>query len=259
MEMIRLQSVGILFFALTATVLAKEYLSQKPDFIHPCKTTDPGFKKCFAKDFQVIFVQYKDGIPGLKNFGSIDPLHVKRVKVAEDGNGPVSINIELTNMEVHGFSKTIVTDANFDPKKLITRLKFALPEVKIISDYTVNGRVLTLPLNGHGQTRMEIKNLEIDVICKLKRRDEGGVIFSDIDKVIIPNLKVNGFHIEMDNLFNGNVALEQSAHTLFNENWRDFYETLRPSITETIRTVMEDRYKKVFAFVPARYYIEDFQ
>ncbi|XP_073819945.1 protein takeout-like [Musca autumnalis] len=257
--MIRLQRVVILLVALTATVLAKEYLSQIPDFIHPCKTTDPDFKKCFAKDFQAIFVQYKDGIPGLKNFGSIDPLHVKRVKVAEDGNGPVAINVDLTNMEVLGFGNVIVKDASFDQKKLITKLKFALPEMKINSDYSMKGRILTLPLNGKGKTRMEMKNLEMDVICKLKRRDEGGVLFSDIDKVQIPNLKVNGFYVEMDNLFNGQMALEQSAHSLFNDNWREFFETLRPSITETIRTVMEDRYKKVFAFVPVRYFIEDFQ
>ncbi|XP_061393313.1 protein takeout-like, partial [Musca vetustissima] len=197
-------------------------------------------------------------VPGLKNFGTIDPLHVKRVVVAEDGNSPVSINLALSNIEVLGFSNTKVLEASFDQTKYITKLKFVVPDIKILSDYEGKGRVLTLPLNGNGKAQMDIKNLTANVICKLKRRDEYGMKFTDIQKVRM-DIDVGGFHINLENLFNGQEVLEQTANNLFNDNWKELFEALRPSITATIQTVLEDRYKKLFAYIPATYFIEDLE
>uniref|UniRef100_A0A1I8N7S0 Hemolymph juvenile hormone binding protein (JHBP) n=1 Tax=Musca domestica TaxID=7370 RepID=A0A1I8N7S0_MUSDO len=256
--MIRVICVCVLFVALTKSLVAEKYLTKKPDFINPCKQTDPSFSQCFAKSFQAIYSEYKDGIPGLKNFGSIDPLSVKRVKIAEDGNGPVAINIEFNNMDVIGFSKTTIKDARFDQSKLTIKIKIYVPKIIIKSDYSMKGRILTLPLNGNGKSHLEMENMELDTICKLKRREEDGVKFADVDKVLM-NIKVSGFHVQLDNLFNGQEVLEQTANNLFNDNWSELFEALRPSITETIRSVTEDRFKKVFAFLPVKYFIEDYE
>ncbi|XP_058982658.1 uncharacterized protein LOC131804191 [Musca domestica] len=105
---------------------------------------------------------------------------------------------------------------------------------------------------------MGLENLLINVICKLKRRDEDGMKFTDIQKVRL-DIEVGGFHIDLENLFNGQKDLEQTANNLFNDSWKELFEALRPSITATIQTVLEDRYKKLFAYIPATYFIEDLE
>lgn len=87
-------------------------------------------------------------------------------------------------------------------------------------------------------------------------RNEDGHIFTDIDKLRANIIEIGAFHVQLDNLFNGQKQLEDTANALFNENWREFYEFLRPGITSAVEAVMKDRLPKVFTFVPADYLIK---
>lgn len=82
--------------------------------------------------------------------------------------------------------------------------------------------------------------------------------FSDVQSVKVNFREIKQFHIELKNLFGGNKDLEDTSHQLFNENWRDFYEIMRPAVEQTVSGVLLDRFKKTFAYVPATYLIKDF-
>ncbi|XP_013117221.2 protein takeout [Stomoxys calcitrans] len=250
----------LVLIAVAATgVNADKYLAEKPDFLTPCKQTDPGFNRCFAKNFQSSFTNWNDGLPGLKSLGSFDPLHVKSVTIAEDGSGPVSINIGLTNLVLTGLKHTTVDDASFNPTKLITKVKFTVPKVQIDADYKVKGRVLTLPLDGNGKAKIVIEKLKMEVAVRLKLRKEDGALFTDVEKTRLEIHEVGGFQLRLDNLFNGQKVLEETATSLFNDNWRDLYEVMKPSISATVQTVMNDRFSKIFHYVPVTYYISDIE
>lgn len=90
---------------------------------------------------------------------------------------------------------------------------------------------------------------------QLKLRDEHGYTFSDIDKLHLEITEVGGFRVHFNNLFNGQKVLEDSTNTVFNENWRDFYEILRPAITQAVQAIMKDRLTKAYGYVPANYFI----
>ncbi|XP_075158054.1 uncharacterized protein LOC142231325 [Haematobia irritans] len=89
-----------------------------------------------------------NGLPGLKSFAPFDPLYVKRVAIAEDGNSPVSLNIELTNVEMTGLKDTSFLDASYEHAKGVTKLQMSIPTLNMNSDCDLKGRVLSLPLNG---------------------------------------------------------------------------------------------------------------
>uniref|UniRef100_A0A1I8PTR8 Protein takeout n=1 Tax=Stomoxys calcitrans TaxID=35570 RepID=A0A1I8PTR8_STOCA len=184
-------------------------------------------------------------------------MYVKRVVITDGGNNPISLNMELTNLKFTGLKHSNFKDASYDHAKSLTKLRMFVPTVQINADYDMKGRVLALPLNGKGKTKMNIENLGIDIAIRLKIRKENGFLFTDVDKLRLEITEVGNFQINLENLFNGQKDLEASAHALFNNNWMELYEFLKPSITSTIQALMKDRLEKMFAFVPATYFIED--
>lgn len=82
--------------------------------------------------------------------------------------------------------------------------------------------------------------------------------FADVQSVKVNFREIKQFRIKLENLFGGNKDLEDTAHILFNENWRDFFEVLRPAVEQTVGGVLLDRFKKTFVYVPATYLIKDF-
>ncbi|XP_037944609.1 uncharacterized protein LOC119677369 [Teleopsis dalmanni] len=90
---------------------AAQYLSDKPDFLKPCNYEDKSFSKCFANNFQVLFKDWKDGVPGLKTVGKLDPIIVKRIKIVQDPSSGIALNAILDNVEIRGASDAIVEEA----------------------------------------------------------------------------------------------------------------------------------------------------
>ncbi|XP_075169603.1 uncharacterized protein LOC142241692 [Haematobia irritans] len=97
----------------------------------------------------------------------------------------------------------------------------------------------------------------MDIAIRTKIRREHDHLFTDVEKLRVDVREIGGFQMHLDNIFNGQQVLEESANALINNNWRELYEVLKPSITATVQTIMSDRFKKIFAFVPATYFIED--
>lgn len=92
---------------------------------------------------------------------------------------------------------------------------------------------------------------------KLKLRDEYGYTFTDIENVDLEIKDIGNFHVSFENLFNGQKLLEDTTNTVFNENWRDFYEVLKPAITEAVEVLLTDRLARGYSYVPATYFIEN--
>ncbi|XP_037811844.1 circadian clock-controlled protein daywake-like [Lucilia sericata] len=240
-----------------STVNAAKFLSNKPDFLIPCRLQDPDFGKCFSKNFQVIFREWKSGIPGYKAAGSFDPIYVKRILFSQDPKNPVALNVDLSNVVVTGASNMIVQEISFDAKTLVLHAKLLVPKLQFAFDYKINGQILNLVLKSHGKGFFKIENLGMILNVQLKLRDEHGFTFGDVEKLHMDVTNIGGVHTQFDNLFNGQKDIEDSTNTLINENWRDFYEILRPAVTEAVQEIMKDRLKKSLGYVPLNYFIED--
>ncbi|XP_073816223.1 uncharacterized protein [Musca autumnalis] len=103
-----------------------------------------------------------------------------------------------------------------------------------------------------------LKKFTVYIKMKLKLRDEGGFTFTDIEKLQLDIKSIDSFQIYLGNLFHGEKELEESANALFNDNWRELYQILKPAIRRSVETVMQDRLSKVYSFVPANFLILDF-
>lgn len=167
---------------------------------------------------------------------------------------------------------------SYNAQRYVAKALFAVPKLSFDFDYKVKGHVLALNLNGQGKGQFEagknweslpsiysyliklffIEKLVIVMEFAVKPRRTPEAIFADVQKVKVSFREIGNFKIKLNNLFGGNAELESTAHTLFNENWRQFYEILRPAAEQSIEAIMLDRTKKTFDYVPATYLIHDF-
>ncbi|XP_073840763.1 protein takeout-like [Musca autumnalis] len=248
--------VAILAWAVSTEVNGANIIREKPAFLDICKRSDSGFGQCWAKNTEKMLQEWRSGVPGLKSIGTLDPLHVKRVKISQGGQGgPVAFNMELTKAELSGLGAAIFEDLGSNGNNLDLKLKMTLPSFKLNADYTMQGNILSLPLNSHGKTRMTFQNAVFSCNAHCKLREEGEFMFVDLEKVQIIFEDIGAVQFRLDNLFGGNTALEESAHTLFNENWRAIFEVLRPSLSQTTEIVLKDVLSRILAILPANHYV----
>lgn len=92
---------------------------------------------------------------------------------------------------------------------------------------------------------------------KTRLYEKGGYTFFNVTEVHV-KLQVGRLRANMENLFNGrNKDVEQRTNQFFNDNWQDFYETMRPLIVETLERTLLDLLKKMFHLMPANFFVED--
>lgn len=92
---------------------------------------------------------------------------------------------------------------------------------------------------------------------KLKLRHEKDVILANIVDLEAKIKDIGDLEIQLDNLFNGRQELEKTVNEVFNENWRDLFEVLRPNIERTVKTIFKDRLERILNYVPTTFFIDD--
>ncbi|XP_073841821.1 protein takeout-like [Musca autumnalis] len=248
---------AVTWIAAITEVNGAKVLTEKPAFLEICKRTDSGFGQCWAKNLEKIFHEWKSGVPGLKSIGSLDPLHVKRVKLTQGAqSGPISMNMELANAELSGLSGTIYEDAGSDGSNLVLKLRVSVPSFKLNGDYKMKGNIFSLALNSHGKALMTFEKSIFTFIFHLKLHEDGENTFVVIDKLRLVWEDIGDMQFHMDNLFGGDKALEDSAHSLLNDNWRAIFEVLRPALSQTNQIVVKDTLSKILAIIPSKYLME---
>ncbi|XP_055851380.1 circadian clock-controlled protein daywake-like [Episyrphus balteatus] len=245
-----------IFGLLALSVVGLDYLTEKPDYLEEgCSIKDPEFSKCSIRNLQNVFNQLKDGIPGLKTLPKTDPYYIKKVKLLQNNNA-AKFEIELANLTAVGFGKTVIKENYVDERDYSWKTKFFLPKLRIDGDYKINGRLLALTLKGAGAFFIDMENLEFKMLSKVKLYEKGGNTFGNVSQCKL-DFKIGALKLNLDNLFNGQKELEDSMNTLLNENWMDFVDAMRPALTQMMEGIMEDNMRKVFHFVPAKFFIKD--
>ncbi|XP_060648516.1 uncharacterized protein LOC132786111 [Drosophila nasuta] len=252
-------SLGLLLLSLGLPATeAGKYLTTQPSELTPCHLGDPSFESCFTKNMQTIFITWNNGPPGSNNLGPFDPLTIKRLKISQAGNNVITINADFKNLVVKGASQAVVKKATYDPDRGLVKGLLSIPKLRFEFDYKLKGHVLLLNLNGQGNGFFETEKITTLVEVVVKPRITPDASFSDVQSSKVTFPEIGGFRIKLNNLFGNDKQLEETAHTIFNENWRQFYDILQPAIEQAIQAVMLDRANKIFSYVPANFIIENY-
>ncbi|XP_075158089.1 circadian clock-controlled protein daywake-like [Haematobia irritans] len=196
------------------------------------------------------------GVPGLKSAGALDPLHINEVKI-ENSKSPLAIDVDLKDVEIKGLSSVHMEEPSYDTKKLVFTTKLKVPKFTIKSNYKMKGKIVQLDLNTDGKLELDIEHLIAKVMMKFKLYDRYCHTFTHLEELHLEITDIKGLNIYMTNLFKGQKDLEENLNKQFNDNWKEFYEVLRPTISSTAESVMKYRLGEVFDYVPATYIVSD--
>lgn len=175
-------------------------------------------------------------------------MKLNRIKIFQ-GDGPVSINSSLSKAVVTGFANTEVVASKYDrcgclfhsselnfnidycfrvnPIDYSWETLIHLPKLRIEGNYHMQGRILVIPLNGHGkcwfepsETKLDFnklrecsksiycirniftENMDITMITKTHLYEKGGHVFYNVTSTKI-DYTIDGLKLRLDNLFEG--------------------------------------------------------
>lgn len=99
--------------------------------------------------------------------------------------------------------------------------------------------------------------MDITMRTKTILFEKGDFTFYNVTEVRA-ELDIKKLTTQFDNLFGGNnKEIERSTNESFNKNWREFFEALRPLVTETVERIMYNIMHKIFLIYPANFFVGD--
>uniref|UniRef100_A0A1I8PC62 Hemolymph juvenile hormone binding protein n=1 Tax=Stomoxys calcitrans TaxID=35570 RepID=A0A1I8PC62_STOCA len=236
-----------------------EYFKEKPSYLETCKIYEPEFTKCSTRSVQAFLTEiFNERVPEVNAvLGKLEPLKLDRLNFKQDNNEAATIRATLTDLMVSGLSKIQVTESRVSKKDFGWLTKLFLPNFKLEGQYKMDGRILLLPLNGEGHMIIDIDSMNITMRTKTRLIEKGGFTFYNVTEIKV-DVDAKKMFTRFDNLFGGsNKEIEDSTNESFNKNWRDFFEALRPLITDTVNKVMFKLISKVFLLYPANFFVSD--
>ncbi|XP_018332047.1 protein takeout [Agrilus planipennis] len=229
-------------------------IDKQPEFVQTCKIKTPDFVNCSTHAVQGLFHRFPKGLPEI-DLQPLDPLEVPVIKILQ-GDGPVNVNASLANVTVVGFGKTKVLENFVDAKTHDFYTRLHLPTLRIDGQYVLLGRILVIPIRGHGSCWFEASDLDIFVKSDVDLIKKEDFHFFDVKSCHV-KFSIGGLRLYMGNLFDGIKALERSTNEYLNANWRPVAESLNPILSKTIEDIMLEILKKVFDNIPADFFIGD--
>lgn len=222
-----------------------------PSTFPQCKRYDPEIDSCLQAAFEKSMKAMKDGVPSLRLL-PVDPLAITKLSVHEGEGRPVSLNLDLTDIQVHGLSRVKVTATESDLDKRHVKADAFLPEIILRTNYLMDGKFLLLPLKGDGKATANITDVEAKLELKAVPQKIKDETHWNVTVFTVSLVKTNHFDVKFDNLFNGDKTLGETTNKIINDNGKEFFEELRPPIEETLATVFRNIANIILSKVPEK-------
>uniref|UniRef100_A0A1L8DQ07 Putative hemolymph juvenile hormone binding protein n=1 Tax=Nyssomyia neivai TaxID=330878 RepID=A0A1L8DQ07_9DIPT len=198
-----------------------------------CAEFPAGIQKCHYGDSQCIketTMKIINNFPGgIKdvNIPSIDPQFYDKIELKRN-LGAVNLQLVLSNVNLYGFSKADILQMDGfteDPKKL--QVHFKVKKIEIIGDYKLRGEFLLFPMTGDGKSNNTLLDFDFfwNGTVKLIEKNNQKYLKLENYKARFTTSRIFFF---FDNLFGGDKALAKSANEFFNENWKIFFDAMKP-------------------------------
>ncbi|XP_054726279.1 protein takeout-like [Anastrepha obliqua] len=224
--------------------------SNFPADIPRCRVADTD---CITRTTINLVRQYaRTGYPAA-GFPTVEPFLIKRFDISDGRTGSLNLKLNFRDVNVEGLSGVQVDrTVGFERDPATSKFEFygLLPKIILRGKYVADGRILILPIRGDGDADILLQNSKFSIKFKPALHPKDGKTYLSVDKlkVLVEPEKMS---IKMTNLFNGDPALGGNLNEFLNQNWRDVWNELQPSIhvaiAEVIKSVLQTLFKR-FAY-----------
>lgn len=214
--------------------------SQIPAPWGTCQRSGPQFDDCLKGALQRAITDLRAGNAQL-GVQSLDPFNVQQFHLNKGGNGPLAIDMAFSNAQVQGISQSVVqnvrTASNGNGFQLSAEL--LAPLLNVQGDYTVQGRMLLIPINGAGQAAIRMDNsiatfrMTGHLVKDESQRDFLRIDSFDFD--IVPQKAIFKF-VDVNRSPRGDLLSQ-----VVNDNDKTIWQELRP----TIALAFSEKFKEV--------------
>lgn len=121
--------------------------------------------------------------------------------------------------------------------------------MELIADYNMDGRILLLPIVGHGKCNITISGLvtkhELIGMPVMKKND----MYMELKEYKI-KFEPTSMKFYFQNLFNGDKVLGETMNKFLNENWQTVFMELRSGYEQTFGHIFKEISNNIFGKVP---------
>nr|XP_013113143.1 unnamed protein product [Stomoxys calcitrans] len=218
-----------------------------PDDPKPCKYGDT---ECIANLINYILSEKYEGDESI-NLKSIDPLPLETVHIQQGEESAVNIDMVLTNNSVQGWRTARAVQVKGFGKDMTkkNRLVFHAKALSLVGDYSINGKILILPIKGSGLSNITLVDvtLQMDFVGTPVEKD--GATYMTIKDMMLDG-EPSKIIYKVDNLFNGDKVLGDNMNLFLNENWKDIYNEVRPALARGFSVIYGAVINEVFTKFP---------
>ncbi|KAJ9593916.1 hypothetical protein L9F63_014630 [Diploptera punctata] len=178
-----------------------------------CKLDDPKLNECMDKAITLALSTYlSNGIPSLQLL-PVDPLDIEHVDIQHGGDRPVGVKLSVNKAKLHGLKNTVTSNTKFDTEKRVINCIVAVKQLRLEGDYVLDGKILQLPLKGKGKCQLLVGPYKSRVVMGFETKTKKGEVYWNLNKFTIDMYDVENFHVNFENLFNGDKALGEAQQT----------------------------------------------
>ncbi|XP_025834607.1 uncharacterized protein LOC108734142, partial [Agrilus planipennis] len=216
-------------------------------FFKVCSRSDPNLNDCIKESVEQIRPHLEDGIP---EFGipRCEPLKIPEVSI-DQGSGPVSLKSTFKNIEIHGPSKFGLKSVRIDLDKNKVKIKLWIPNLLLQGDYSMEGRILMMPIVGNGKCTGNYSNIEATIVSQAEKIRKDGQLHYNVTDFFV-EFSIGSATVHLDNLFNGDKVLGEAMNLFINDNWKNVANEIKPVLEETIADIFKRFCNKIFHKYP---------
>ncbi|KAK7864180.1 hypothetical protein R5R35_004094 [Gryllus longicercus] len=194
------------------------------DYFTLCHRGESDFPGCVKRAIEEATPKIIKGIPELR-LPPFDPLTLQQLELQE-GHGSLRFVMRFKNASITGFTDLQLHSVQASDDLSTWRFNASVPHLHVVGQYEMEGRLLALPIQGHGDGTMDFYNVSIIHEITLKNVTRKGKIYNHVDtkKWTVDTMFAKA---HFTNLFNGDKTLGDATNNFLNENWREAFQTYK--------------------------------
>ena len=237
------------------TLLAVSHLAvglpvpEIPPFLKICRRSDPHLNDCIKQSINSLKPYLGNGIPSLR-IPPCEPFHLSQIEINQ-ASGPIYVHAKYNNVSIFGGTNIVPKSIRLDLDKNRMRLKLYIPRLEMVTNYKLDGRILLLPIIGHGLGHGNFTNTEAIITTQMERyrNQETGRIHQRVDDIYV-DFEIGHATLHLDNLFDGDETLSSAMNLFLNENWKTVVAEIKPKLEETIGDLIKNFTDSIFSAFP---------
>ncbi|XP_066247806.1 protein takeout-like [Euwallacea similis] len=212
-----------------------------PSYLKLCHRRIPNLKACVIENINILRPRMKAGVPQLL-IPSLDPLIIPEATLST-GN---DFKATFRNIRLYHIDSFVVDTFNIDIDNYTIDIKMHFPSLRIISNYTINGRILVLNLNGNGPADGNYTNVRTELSLK-------GTPFQKNNKTFVKwtrekiDIQIESVHLLFERIFGDNAELNSQTNKIINENIGSIIDELKPVFQQIVGDFIFNLINRLFS------------